>query len=699
MGLAVVCHTALSRRIVPVAVTLLGVVGLTVPAAAAAPVPTAVPAAAAMADLVPTNALPTVQINGVVWSQAVVGNTVYAGGSFSKARPAGSPAGSNEVTRTNLLAYDITSGDLVTSFDHSLNGQVRAVAASPGGSRVYITGDFTQVDGQARTRVAAFNTADGSLVAEFHPVLGSSGLAVVATDSTVYVGGNFASVGQTAGTLTPRNHLAAFSASDGAVSGFRADANAAVGALALTPDGGRLAVGGRFTSLAGAVAYGLGSVDPTTGAAQSFPVNNVIRDYGSGSAITSLYADSTGIYGTGYAYGNGNFEGTFRANPSSGALVWLADCYGDTYSVYQMGGTVYDVSHHHDCSSTPGGFPEVNPRRHYRAGAYTLEATGTDSGSRGYPWNHRGQPAPTMHAWYPNFDFGRATGMNQGPWHVTGNGRYLAVGGEFTRVNGTPQQGLVRFGSGGGAGAIPGGGAAAGAVPGGGAAAAGAIPGGAAAEARAADVKVTVASDSFSRTVASGWGSADAGGAWVLDSPAANFSVSGGTGSMQASAESQARARLRELGVRDASITASFTMPKLANTGDTRMWVCSRQTGWKDDYALAAVVAPNGQVTSVYLMARTNGVETRLKEVPVSGLTVAGGKSVSLRLRTVGANPTTLQGRIWQTGAAEPASWMVTATDTRASLQAAGSGGVGMYVSRTTTNAPLTVRWDNVAVS
>ena len=32
---------------------------------------------------------PTVPINGVVWAQTTVGNTVYATGSFTRARPAG----------------------------------------------------------------------------------------------------------------------------------------------------------------------------------------------------------------------------------------------------------------------------------------------------------------------------------------------------------------------------------------------------------------------------------------------------------------------------------------------------------------------------------------------------------------------------------------------------------------------------------
>ena len=45
------------------------------------------------------DALPTVQINGVVWNQEIVGNTVYVGGDFTTARPAGAAAGTNEVAR------------------------------------------------------------------------------------------------------------------------------------------------------------------------------------------------------------------------------------------------------------------------------------------------------------------------------------------------------------------------------------------------------------------------------------------------------------------------------------------------------------------------------------------------------------------------------------------------------------------------
>ena len=95
-----------------------------------------------------SDVLPTVQIDkGVVWSQAIVGNTVYAGGEFSNARPAGAAPGTNLIPRSNLLAYNLTTGKLISSFAPSINGVVEVVRASPDGTRLYVGGSFNQLTG------------------------------------------------------------------------------------------------------------------------------------------------------------------------------------------------------------------------------------------------------------------------------------------------------------------------------------------------------------------------------------------------------------------------------------------------------------------------------------------------------------------------------------------------------------------------
>ena len=84
---------------------------------------------------VAADALPTPQINGVVWTQLIVGTTVYVGGEFTKARPAGSAPGANEVTRNNMLAYNLTTGAL-TSFNPNMNAAVRGLVASADGTQI-----------------------------------------------------------------------------------------------------------------------------------------------------------------------------------------------------------------------------------------------------------------------------------------------------------------------------------------------------------------------------------------------------------------------------------------------------------------------------------------------------------------------------------------------------------------------------------
>jgi hypothetical protein len=125
--------TRLTALITTVGLTLAGVAVGVVAAASAAADPGAV--IARTPDMVTTDSLPTAQIDGVVWSQAIVGNTVYVGGSFANERPAGSAPGVNTTPRSNLMSYDLMTGTL-TSFAPVLDGQVQAVAASPDGKKL-----------------------------------------------------------------------------------------------------------------------------------------------------------------------------------------------------------------------------------------------------------------------------------------------------------------------------------------------------------------------------------------------------------------------------------------------------------------------------------------------------------------------------------------------------------------------------------
>lgn len=406
------------------------------------------------ASTVTSDPLPTVQIDsGVVWAQVIIGNTVFAGGSFSNARPAGAAAGTNLMPRSNLLAYDLSTG-VATSFAPTINGQIKAVAASPDGTRLYVGGTFTQVNGQMRYNFAAFDTATGALLTTYKPAVGGSYVnAIVATNTTVYVAGLIG-----AGNSVTRKNFAAFTASTGALLGWAPTSDLQIDAMVLNPTGDKIIAGGRFSQINGVSQRGLAALDPTSGALVPWLApQTVINGWGDGiyrgkAGIYSLATDANSVYGTGWVYADitvGNLEGTFSAASSSGAIQWIADCHGDHYGVYSDGTNVYTASHQHACESM-GGAPQSDPAsanlRHTTA--YTAAAKGTLSRSPEVSsiyadWS--GYPAPAAINWYPDWVTGTGSGQGQAAWTITGNGTYIVVGGEFPYVNGKLQQGIVRF--------------------------------------------------------------------------------------------------------------------------------------------------------------------------------------------------------------------------------------------------------------
>lgn len=401
------------------------------------------PASPATPVTVSADALPTAQINGVAWTQLIIGNTVYVGGDFSEARPAGAAAGTAPVTRNNILAYNLATGELLNSFTPNFNAEVTALAASPDGSRLYVGGSFTTYNGSTVWRVVALDPSNGALIMSFLPKMSASVRSIVATADTVYLGGLFGSVGSVS-----RGRLAAFNAADGALLPWNPVADGGrVNALALAPDGASMVVGGAFTTLNGSSnpGLGLGKVDTRAGALLPFQINSIVRNGGTNGAITTLASDGTSVFGAGYTFGRtSTLEGMFSVNWSDDTTNWIEDCHGDSYSIKPLGDVVYLAGHPHYCGNI-GGFPQTEPWTHNRGLAFGKQATGTITAeSHGYT-NFAGNPSPPLLNWFPTLNAGTYTGQDQGPWTVNGNADYVVMAGEFTTVNNQPQQGLVRF--------------------------------------------------------------------------------------------------------------------------------------------------------------------------------------------------------------------------------------------------------------
>lgn len=424
------------------------------PTAEAAEPPSPPPLLQRTEDVVTADPLPTVQIdNGYVWAQTTIGSTVYAVGDFDNARAPLAAPGTQLTPRSNILAYDINTGELLP-FAPQVNGVIKAVAASPDGSRIYIGGSFNSVNGETRWSIAALDAVSGQLLPGFRPAVGGSGVyALVAHGSMVYAGGLF-----TQGNGVARQNAAAFSASNGALMPWAPQTDRQIDAMVVDPGGEKIILGGRFSEVNGNTAMrGIAAIDDQTGAVDAeWELPQTVKNgRGSGGSagkagIFALAADEEAVYGTGWVFADvttGNLEGTFAAEADTGEVRWIADCLGDHYGVYSTGTTVYTTSHTHACS-TMGLHPEQSPRDYTYVEAYTSDARGIlgrnpHAGGTYQDW--AGTPAPSAYVWYPDFYTGTTSGLGQAGLSITGVGDIISVAGEFVGVNNQRYEGIVRF--------------------------------------------------------------------------------------------------------------------------------------------------------------------------------------------------------------------------------------------------------------
>ncbi|QXJ24407.1 hypothetical protein AGRA3207_005726 [Actinomadura graeca] len=417
------------------------------------------PPSAATADTAPgpgepvtitADDLPTWQTDGVVWTIAMLGDTVYVGGNFDHIRPPGTnPGDPQEQPRRNLAAFNAATGlplawaptvegtpftDTTHQFDCDDLGNNRwncdavwELRPSPDGTRLYAGGDFTKVDGQRRGKIAAFDLPSGGLNGFAHE-FNSRVKALAVTATTVYAGGFFIKVDD-----IRRERLAAFAVSGGALTGWAPTADRGVHAMIISPDGGRVVIGGDFDHLNGNLPHGLGAVRADTGASVPWATGVDRVSDSRRSWVTDLVKDNEAIYAS--ANGQSTFDGRLAVNPGDGTLRWIDNCLGATQAITVMDGLLYSGSHAHDCSSQPDGFPELVPGIPYQR----LLAEPT------HPDPARFDTPPLLH-WFPNTN-GGPTAYNQGPRALDNNGKYLWAGGDFTNVNGEKQQGLARFAS------------------------------------------------------------------------------------------------------------------------------------------------------------------------------------------------------------------------------------------------------------
>jgi hypothetical protein len=222
--------------------------------------------------LLPLAGYSAIGVNAIVRSIALdpTGTYVYLAGDFSAAQ--GSNALGGQGNRYYHAAWRLSDATL-TPWGGQTNPDsvVNTLAVLPDGT-VLLGGAFTAISGAFRNRVASLTAAPRpSTVNAWDPSPNATvrAMAVDATNSTVYLGGDFTAFT----TTTLRNRIAAVSLTTGAVSSWNPNVSERVRALTLGSDG-TVYFGGDFTTVGGttrnraaAVTSGgsLTSFDPNVG--------------------------------------------------------------------------------------------------------------------------------------------------------------------------------------------------------------------------------------------------------------------------------------------------------------------------------------------------------------------------------------------------------------------------------------------------
>jgi hypothetical protein len=144
-------------------------------------------------------------------------------------------------------------------------------------------------------------------------------------------------------------------------------------------------------------------------------------------------------------------------------------------------------------------------------------------------------------------------------------------------------------------------------------------------------------------------------------------------------------------------LTAKVALDKVATGSGAYASLMGRRIAGAGDYRAKVRYTSNGAVSLSLQRTNSANAETAIAaETQVSGITMAAGQQLLVRVQVTGTSPTTIRARVWKAGTTEPTTWQKTASDSTAGLQVPGGVGLYFYLSGSATNAPITVSVDDL---
>jgi hypothetical protein len=151
-------------------------------------------------------------MNAYVKTFAQIGNVMYVGGKFLQVQHG---VGGPTFTQSYLAAFDVNTGEWIPTFNPVIDAPVLKIKAAPDGSKLFVGGEFSNINGVANTTgLAAVNPTTGAPVpaSEWQAYVGKpSGpydiRAMSIQGNWLYLGGDFTQITggtgfDTAGPLT-----------------------------------------------------------------------------------------------------------------------------------------------------------------------------------------------------------------------------------------------------------------------------------------------------------------------------------------------------------------------------------------------------------------------------------------------------------------------------------------------------------------